>query len=219
MGIWELNYLSDNYIMVEKRLFFYLVIGFMVATVIGTLSHEGGHYLVARSLGFDASVNYRSTTYPANDVNSIKTKNERFLITLGGPVQTILTGTIGLLLLFYRRNSFGSRTYLYFRQWVLIFLSLFWLRQMAIFLAWIANLLLAGEPSADLDEIKISRYLLFPDYAIVSLTGITGIAVLSMIVFRFIPRTQRLSFIFSGIGGGVAGYFLWFEWLGKIIMP
>jgi hypothetical protein len=51
------------------------------------------------------------------------------------------------------------------------------------------------------------------------LTAIFGIIVLTVVVFKFIPTQQRLTFIASGLIGGVSGYILWLHLLGQIIMP
>jgi hypothetical protein len=50
-------------------------------------------------------------------------------------------------------------------------------------------------------------------------TGIIGVIVLVIVTFKFIPKLQLMTFILSGIIGGVAGYLLWLEWLGPVIMP
>lgn len=43
------------------RLFLFLAVGFMFFTVFGTLSHEFGHFAVARFLGYPAKISYGST--------------------------------------------------------------------------------------------------------------------------------------------------------------
>jgi len=144
----------------DRKLFIILIAAFVFTTVIGTLSHELGHYIVAKSLGYKANIHYASTDwYDPGTVDSMnaviskyrkqiedgasfpgKEKYDRLvhkyshddaLITIGGPVQTILTGIIGLILLFVWRNSFRSRQKLTSRQWMLVFITLFWLRQTA----------------------------------------------------------------------------------------
>jgi hypothetical protein len=46
----------------DLRLFVLLALGFIAFTVIGTVSHECGHYLAARCLGYKASLHYGSTS-------------------------------------------------------------------------------------------------------------------------------------------------------------
>lgn len=50
-----------------------------------------------------------------------------FLMSAAGPRQTILTGTTGLILLFIFRRKFIYKDQLSSGQWLLVFLSLFWL--------------------------------------------------------------------------------------------
>lgn len=104
------------------RLFIFLVIGFISATVIGTLSHEFGHYAVAEYLGYDASINYGST---ALNHTGIIPAGDRFLITLGGPAETILTGTVGVILLLLYRKSYRRASQLNFKQWTIVFCGSF----------------------------------------------------------------------------------------------
>jgi hypothetical protein len=204
----------------DKKLFVYLSFAFIIATIAGTLSHESGHYITAKVLGYEAHIHYASTswwieseTIPGN------LYSDSFYITLGGPVQTILTGTIGLLLLFFTRRSFQKTEKLSFRQWTFIFITLFWLRQIANIVVWLCSYLFTGTLTTQGDEIKLGMHLHIPGWIIISTTAITGIIILFIVIFRFIPKTQRLTFIISGLIGGIAGYVIWIGWLGKIMMP
>lgn len=198
------------------RLFLALVAGFMVATVAGTLSHEGGHYLVARSLGYQVFINYQSTIwkeelhFKARDI---------LLITWGGPLQTMLTGTLGFLLLWRFRRSFTPGKPLAFWQWLLIFLSLFWLRQPANLVVGIAIWLFTGQMPDNDDETYLSDYYHLPASAMLVFTAFIGALVLALVIFRFVPRGQRILFMVAGMLGGVTGFTLWFYYLGPVIMP
>jgi hypothetical protein len=198
----------------NTRLFVFLTLGFIVFTVIGTVSHECGHYVAAKLMGFDAQMNYMSTWLVASDHRM--TLKQSFWFTLGGPLQTMLTGTIGFLAVWL---SIRSANELNFKQWLLVFLSLFWLRQPANFLLWQADYFLSGYLSRRGDEIKLSQSLGWPVWAIAFLTALVGFLVLLFIIFRVIPKTLRFTFIISGITGGVLGYLLWLVYFGKIIMP
>jgi hypothetical protein len=201
---------------INRQLLLYLTIGFIIATVIGTLTHEFGHYIIAKCLGYEAHINYAHTQLnPNQKINT----TDSFLITLGGPFETMLTGTIGLTLLFSFRKSFLTVQQLSFGQWTLIFISLFWLRQTANFFVWVGGYLFSGQFSNRPDEIHLAQYFELPNWTISSLTAIFGIIVLTVVVFKFIPTQQRLTFIASGLIGGVSGYILWLHLLGQIIMP
>lgn len=54
--------------------------------------------------------------------------NKGLFVTIAGPLQSILTGTIGLIILMVRRKSI-HRNGLKILDWLAVFLSLFWLRQ------------------------------------------------------------------------------------------
>ncbi|MFI5221901.1 MAG: hypothetical protein ACHQK8_06220, partial [Bacteroidia bacterium] len=123
------NWFPDNFpLHFDKRLFVYLSVAFVLFTVIGTLSHEGGHYLVGKYYGLKPRINYMSTIpkpnpdgyllfaiqkrfsyelmndkpFPLKDFYCKivdKKKSISFFFILGGPLQTMLTGTFGLLML------------------------------------------------------------------------------------------------------------------------
>ncbi|MEO6612750.1 MAG: hypothetical protein ABIT05_08730 [Chitinophagaceae bacterium] len=203
----------------DKSLFIYLAIGFILATIIGTITHEFGHCLVATSLGYKAHINYASSwwtkSYPGQPISF----SDSFLITLGGPLETMLTGTIGLICLFIFRRSFQKSTSLSFRQWVFIFIALFWLRQTVNYFVWISTYIFTGQFSDLTDEIHIANYLQLPGWTIPALTAVLGAIVLTIILLKFIPIKKRLTFIVSAVVGGVTGYITWFYFLGPKLMP
>jgi len=196
-----------------------LILGFMASTIIGTISHEAGHYITAKALGYHARINYMSTIDILLINGKLTDPKERMLITLGGPVQTILTGTIGLVLLFFFRRSFQSASKLNLKQWLIIFITLFWLRQTANFVIWVSNYFINGQFLTRGDEVKLARYFGLPEATIVTITALAGAIILFTVIFKFIPIAQRFTFILAGLFGGIAGYLLWFGGLGEMIMP
>jgi len=196
-----------------------LILGFMASTIIGTISHEAGHYITAKALGYHARINYMSTIVILLINGKLTDPKERMLITLGGPVQTILTGTIGLVLLFFFRRSFQSASKLNLKQWLIIFITLFWLRQTANFVIWVSNYFINGQFLTRGDEVKLARYFGLPEATIVTITALAGAIILFTVIFKFIPIAQRFTFILAGLFGGIAGYLLWFGGLGEMIMP
>lgn len=52
---------------IDVRLFIYLSIGFVLATVIGTVSHEGGHYIAAKHFHYAAKMHYASVSSSETD--------------------------------------------------------------------------------------------------------------------------------------------------------
>jgi len=201
-------------IIIYKRLLLYLAISFFISTIIGTISHEFGHYITARLLGFRAHMSYGMVSF-SNDYKIMNPRQEFWLI-LAGPLQTMVTGTAGFLFLNYFSRQSIRVTFL---QWAMIFLSLFWLRQSANFILWVGNYLFTGQFGADGDEVKLSSYFHLPAWVIPSITALIGFIVLAIVLFRFIPVSQRLTFILSGLIGGTCGYLFWLVYFGKIIMP
>jgi len=171
------------------KLFLAVFLAFVAFTVIGTLSHEGGHYLVARGFGYSPSIHYgymmsgenkvyeeamairarhkkaitSGLDYPEKerfDELAVKAKNQGFWITLGGPLQTMLTGTIGLFLVLWRKSK-------------------------------------KAYASSLLDWLFIATY----------------------VILTFVPKEKILTFGIGGLLGGVTGYVLWLKILGPIVMP
>jgi hypothetical protein len=233
----------------DLRLFFLLFLGFIVFTVLGTLTHEIGHYTAARVQGYNATIHYgyadcsmnhddwRFMTvtwtryrnemrahlpYPGKErFESIVRKSEKanFLITLGGPLQTMLTGTIGLFLMLVFRRRFFSSEKLSLWLWMILFLSLFWLRQPFNFIMALAFFPIFGRIGSMGDESVLAGMLHLPFWLLSLITAIIGIIVLIVVVFRFVPLKQRLTFISAGLAGGLTGFVLWLEIFGKMMLP
>ncbi|NDJ00101.1 hypothetical protein GWA97_13505 [Flavobacterium sp. LaA7.5] len=231
----------------KPRLFIYLYLGFVLATITGTQTHEMGHYVAAKYFGFNPTLHYGSVSYGEsaeqaemeafydNNKKKIVSKEsspekERFtnwftgmqqkyfLITLAGPVQTIITGTLGLVLLFYRRKKIKLEG-LKFIDWVLVILAFFWARQVLNFLVSITSVLLGKKFSTRGDEPRLSMFLELPKPTIGLITATIGAIILLWITFYLIPKNKRLTFICSGIVGCALGFWLWLVKLGPVILP
>ena len=232
----------------DRQLFIWLSLSFIVATVIGTLTHEGGHYLVAKYFGYDAHINYEGTcwtdTTNSEFINSVYSKYQKeissgkdfpgkerlhkiwltrkknqFWIGLAGPLETMLTGTIGLGLLFFNRKRFENQIQLSIFQWSLIFISLFWLRQTANLIVWAGRYFLTGKFFQGGDEMFVASHLHIPGWSLITITAIIGAIILAIVIFKFVPARQRITFIASGLVGGISGYILWLVLFGKYILP
>ncbi len=200
---------------VNYRGFLFLTFAFVVFTVIGTLSHEYGHILVARSFGFETQLHYAFMEW--NDEGS--TANQAFWISAGGPIQSMLFGTIGFLTLLLQRKrieQFGLKIL----DWAALFLGLFWLRQIfnlaygiLLFLGGYEEVLFHG------DERYLSESLNLPMGAISIFTASIGFFICCYLVFRIIPRSRRLTFLFSGLFGGILGFVVWMHLFGPLLLP
>ena len=189
---------------------------FVLAVVAGTLHHETGHYLAAKSMGLKASVHYDYTNvHAANDAEHISMKQMAEFI-MAGPLQTMLTGTVTLLLLyiFDRQKKLA-----YFPQFFLIFITLFWVRQPINFGLGLWQYINKGQFPERGDEAKLSLYYHLPVWSLNAGTAILGLLVIIVVIFRFVPMQQRFTFWLASSIGGAAGYFLWIIWLGKYILP
>jgi len=150
----------------------------------------------------------------------IKKMNTDYIIfTLGGPVLTMLTSIIGLLMLFFFRKKYIEAIQLVFWQWLIVFISLFWLRQSANMFVGLFFHLINGRAGTCGDEYVLARDFGLPVESLSIITGLIGLIILTIVVFKFIPVKQRFTFLISGLIGGVAGYYLWLIQFGKIILP
>jgi hypothetical protein len=203
--------------LLDKRLFIRLFPSFIFATILGTLFHEWGHYIVAEALGYDAVIHYAFTSYTSAPV--VRQPTDSFWISLGGPLQTLMTGTIGLIMMVVQRKSFREATTLSTQQWFLVLITLCWLRPAANLVTWIGGYFINGRFSPRGDEIVLAGFLHLPIWSVLVVTALMGLLVLTIVVIKFIPAKQRITFLCAGLTGGIAGYVLWLKCLGRFILP
>lgn len=228
----------------QPRLLIYLILGFILATIIGTVTHELGHIAMAKRLGYETKLHYGYMNYTGKKHTKLENyydshkkqiqtpdtpegkefkkmfdevENESFIIILGGPIQTMVTGTLGFLMIWFNRKKIKDQ--LTFLQWTFVFLALFWSRQIFNFFFSCIFLLMRKKFPVQGDEPRISRYLEIPIWSFGLITAIIGTAVVSYVIFFLIPKKQRLTFITAGITGSGIGYILWMKILGPVILP
>lgn len=229
------------------KIFIFLFLGFVLFTIIGTLTHELGHLTADRILGYKGGkINYGSTSwgtkpeskeyfeiYKKNEIAiesnqpfsekkrldelEIELKSDGFWIIFGGPLQTMTFGTIGLLLLFLRKKKETFKL----TDWIITFLSLFWLREVFnLFSGFLSGILNNSTYFGTRgDEVRLSKMLEVWEGTVPILFGILGLTVSLIVIFYYIPKKMRLTFILSGLIGGVFGFWFWLYFLGPIIMP
>lgn len=233
----------------DRKLFLWLFTGFILFTVVGTLSHEAGHYLVGKLQGRDSMrIAYAYTThgvYAADDrftelarvhyedinngrhfpeedeYNALQKQVERnaFFFTLGGPLQTMLFGSIGFVTILLSGKRFRSAKRLCFGQWLLVFLALFWLREATNLFMILARLLVTGHYKMRADEFGLALYLRWHPWSVQVICGIIALIVAAVVTFRYVPLRQRFTFVAAVLAGGVCGYILWLETLGPVLLP
>jgi len=229
----------------KAALLFFLA--FVLFTIIGTLSHEVGHIAVAKTLGYRTTLSYGSMNYTSELRDSMKriyqdnfeainndldfTERERydamvdqylrgrFLVTLGGPIQTMLTGCLGMMLLYWRRKRREFHSF-HFWDWTAVFLSLFWLRETFNMLTGLMGSLInnpAKQSGMLSDEVKLAGHLQMPDESISIALGLLALAISCWVIFKVIPVRFRFTFILSGMLGGLFGFWFWFNLAGPAL--
>lgn len=221
---------------------------FILFTAVGTVSHEFGHIIIAKFLGYETTLHYGSMNYDNSSLNDKISKiyNENkfeiendtefdkkaeyksgfeklnydgLMITIGGPLQTTITGTIALIIIFWRRRAIikdGLKTI----DWLAVFLSLFWLREVFNLLMSVGSEIISPDGTwFSGDEKNISQGLALWYGTIPILLGVLGIAISFFIIFKIVPNKLRLTFILSGIFGGIFGFILWMYIIGPILIP
>jgi hypothetical protein len=221
---------------------------FILFTPIGTVSHEYGHIAVAKLLGYETVLHYGSMewggTEDYDEVISIYSEfkdeianNKPFpkqeqlaqltasiapddlLITIGGPLQTVLTGLIGLFILIARRNSIKT-TKLKTIDWLAVFMSLFWLREVFNLSMSLGSRILFGRVQYfSGDEAEISKMLHLPVGTVPIILGIMGLMISVFVIFRILPIDSRITFVTGGLLGGTIGFVIWMNIVGPILLP
>jgi len=143
--------------------------------------------------------------------------SEAAWITFGGPAQTILTGFIGLFILFYRKSK--QKEYFVLLDWLGVFLALFVLREVFNFVMTAVRSLFYGKENFGDDEFKLSQYLDLNVWVIPAIAFILGMFISLYVIFLVIPLKYRFTFILAGLVGGTLGFFIWLRWLGPVVLP
>ena len=193
-----------------------LTLTFIVFTAIGTVSHEFGHILVAKYFGYETTLHFSSMSY---DMGQNVSYSNSLWVAFGGPIQTMLTGLVGLLIVHYRKEHI-NRNGLKLIDWVAVFLSLFWLRQ--VFNVMMSIVIEFFYPNGSFfsgDETILSEGLNLWEGTIPVSLGLIGLLISVYIVFRIVPREIRFTFILSGLLGGTLGFIFWMRILGPVLLP
>lgn len=211
----------------------YFILAFL-SVIVGTLSHEAGHYLAARALGYDSKISYKSTSFgtayqskylspvfvkyekeikagkdfPGKQEyfeRSEKFKKDHLLVICAGPLITLL---ISILAFFFLLRYHSS---------ALIFLSLFSLRFPLVLGVSVLSLCISGNYYSD--EISLANSLDLPTFSIAVIMGMIGLIISFPVCFLLIPKGDRGKLIWALALGGILSVVVWFGWLGEIILP
>ena len=142
-------------------------------------------------------------------------ENHVLAITIGGPLQTIITSLVGLFILIYRRKL--HRNEFKFLDWLAVILSLFILRLVFNFVTGMYSTIVNSESYFIGDEYKISRLLGYNEWVVPNIALVFGLIISLFVIFKIIPIKYRFSFLVSGFVGGILGYIIWFGFLGAVM--
>lgn len=232
----------------QKLNFFIFTLLFVLFTIIGTVSHEYGHIAVAKALGYSTTLHYGYMTWDSSkleeEINQLYLDNQEAIqqalpfdekaryeekqallnkhslfVSAGGPLQTMLTGIIGWLLLWVGK---GKRALTGFRpiDWLAVFLSLFWLRELFNLCNSVTMEFI--KPDGNFfggDELHIAQFLGIDEGTVAIPLAVIALFSSSLVVFKVLPRKFQLTFILAGLVGGLIGFIGWLYILGPIIMP
>lgn len=199
---------------------------FLIAAIIGTIAHEFGHVIAGTLVGFKTSVHYAYThCHNCFELsNATKTfrqlqdyEHRRILFTFGGPIQTILTGVAGIVLLLFIRRKEAVDAYDVKHLFALT-LSFFISRNVFNEVLFWAKYFTAKELPYRCDECKLLNY-----YNVNPIVGHLTIlfvasAILYWITFVLLKK-HRIQFILWGGLGSLTGGLLWLYVIGEHVMP
>lgn len=194
---------------VDTRALLLFSLAFFLTAIVGTVSHECGHYAMAKFLGHNAemSYNYTSLTDDAETVN----ERDGLLITLAGPLQTMFFGTVGVVLLVLSGRGRQKQEGQGIGYWLMVFLSLFWCRQIVNLLVLLVGLVRNGQINTASDEVELAKAFGLPPLSLGLSTATFGVLIAALVFFNYVPARLRLSFFLAGLLGGGLGYLIWVQ--------
>lgn len=205
---------GENKFQFHLKHFMLFTILFYLSIIIGTISHEFGHIIVAKSLGYDVKLDYHSMDWYIKDkIDFVKPIQHDILITLGGILMTIGISLISFYMVL-KQKLIDTQF------WLLLFGSLFISRQLINLMMSIIGKLFLNETSYyGGDELALSQMLHWHDGFFSLATALLALFICYLIVFKILPKAYFVSFMASAMVGGSSGYYLWFYKIGPFILP
>ena len=200
----------------SRQVFLVSVLIFLPMAFVGTMVHEAGHLLVAEALGYDTCLHYGSVGWWPETERRIPDGHE-IAVRLGGPVMNMLIGTIGLVWLLRLRRPAESDEPLGAKGWVATLLSLFWSRQLFNAVRALQRVMTSGEWGHS-DEVLLAEHLSLPLGSLSLVTGCLALFVCGIVVVQM-PRGRTLPWLAGGLLGSLAGFVVWYGYLGPRVLP
>jgi hypothetical protein len=176
--------------------------------MIGTLTHELGHFAVAKCIGIKPIMHYGSCTYLNADGQI--TKMSIFLLNASGPIFTIAFGSIGFI------SQFTGIPDLPIRILINRTLALFWVREVLVCIIYMVFHCLGITWHGD--EVRCADILGMNPAYLILLFGLFGLFISVYTLFYYSKLDQK-EFTIGAFIGSVVGGVLWFSWIGPILLP
>lgn len=213
------SHIKVKKILKEIKLPCLLIIGYIIFLIITTITHELGHYIVAKIYGYDAVLHYNMTE--VSYINSQNGSNQAhsFWITLAGSIQAMVFGVIGIITLYKKKIFFKEANKLRIRQWIIIFFSLSFLTYTINFFFWMIVYTNTFSLEIKPDEVRIAEYLKIPAELILLILAIIGILSFRYVVKYCIPKKIKTVLILSIFIAYFLFFPIWMKLLGPLILP
>jgi hypothetical protein len=234
-----------------RRALLRIFLVFLPMAFLGTQLHELGHWTVAEYYGFEPELHYGSVSYhesekyrlyqhylsiywnDSTDQEAFKKSEhwpfvertflETVFVTLGGPAQNMIFGTIGLIWLWALRRRRRLEYSLAAMEWGVVILALFWSRQVFNGLTGIVYWVVQGYWAVRGDESRLSRDISnlvtpMPTWTVNAITGILGL-VACLLVVKWFPASHRRHLLVAAPVSCIVGFIIWYYLLGPWLMP
>lgn len=203
---------------------------FFIAAIAGTLLHECGHIVAAWFCGcrqfhlgycymhaYDCNVDYYPPLTTLGEEYNRVLINKRLWEVAGGPLQTNLTGLLGIVLLYRisRRRVIDA-----FKNLDLFYIVLCFFLSRNIFnsLTGFLSVKVTTRQYTRADETKLFYHFGINHTVGYILMLLIASALLAYVVFVLVKK-HRWQLILYGGAGSVVGGVVWLRWLGSLLLP
>ncbi len=193
--------------------------------VVLILSHELAHFIVSKTFGYSPALSYDHTDFgfpkasnSAGIIYHVPIYHQIWILA-AGPLLTMIIGSVGMLLLFIYRTPERRNELLTKREWLLVLIASFWVRQMINGIIWFFRIGFSYKISLRSDEMKISGLLDWPLWSIFIPSAVLAAIIFGVLILKFIPLNYRLSYLLAVLTGGIMVELLWLQWVGPVVLP